>query len=705
MLETVANIGLLFFLLLTGLELDLNAVRHSGKAALAIAMAGIQLPFILSIGTSYVYRSTIIKGAHQGPLDVFMGVALSITAFPVLARILAELKLLTTELGRLAMSAAALNDVVAWILLALAIALSGSGSPFISLWVLLSAAAFIICLAIFVRPVLAWMVRMSPEGEPVKEIYICTTLVIALAAGFVTDTIGIHALFGAFVVGIMIPKDGPFAGVLIEKVEDLVSGLFLPLYFVSSGLKTNVASIGGAKSWGLLVLVITNACVGKIFGTFLVSIMVRVPPREAIALGFLMNTKGLVELIVLNIGKDRKVLNDQAFTILVLMALFTTFITTPLVMAVYKPARPVVPYKHRTVQSVSETNSEFRLMACFYTSQNIPALINLIESSRGTKRCGLTVYAMHLLELSERSSAISMIQRARRNGLSFWSRRGKAVGGDGGTMIEVAFESYQKLSSVSIQPTTAISHLNSIHEDIIAAAFNKRAALIILPFHKMLHFDGSLRSINNTYHVVNQRVLRHAPCSVAILVDRGFGGAAQVSTKDVKYFIHVLFFGGHDDREALAYASRMAEHPGISLNVTRFMATNSLSLSQASEDKTADNMAIEVINAKAEGINMGYQERVVKNHAEVARAIRDVARGTNLLLVGRSPQVEEALLENHYCPELGPVGGYLASEEFTATASVLVVQCNDPNSDPYSKQYSTEGEASATDMDIEAELN
>ena len=304
----MANLGLLFFLFLVGLELDLKALRHTGKKVLSIAAAGISLPFALGVGASIVLRATISKNVDEAPFLVFMGVALSITAFPVLARILAELKLLTTDVGRMAMSAAAVNDVAAWILLALAIALSGTGrSPIIALWVFLCGFGFVLCSSLIAPPIFRWMARRCPEGEPVNEMYVCATLAAVLAAGFVTDAIGIHALFGAFIMGILIPKEGPFASALVDKVEDLVSGLFLPLYFVSSGLKTDVATIRGLQSWGLLVLVIFTACLGKIAGTIAVSLCCRMPVREALALGFLMNSKGLVELIVLNIGKERKV--------------------------------------------------------------------------------------------------------------------------------------------------------------------------------------------------------------------------------------------------------------------------------------------------------------------------------------------------------------------------------------------------------------
>ncbi|KAJ0557657.1 putative cation/H+ exchanger, sodium/solute symporter superfamily [Helianthus annuus] len=236
-LESVASIGLLFFLFLVGLELDLSSIRRSGKRAFAIAAAGISVPFILGIGVAFILRKTIEGADKVGYAQylVFMGVALSITAFPVLARILAELKLLTTRVGETAMAAAAFNDIVAWILLALAVALAGNGdeggahkSPLVSVWVLLSGCAFVIFMMVAIRPVMNWVAqRCSPEHDTVDEAYICLTLATVMVSGFITDLIGIHSIFGAFIFGLTIPN-GDFAEKLIQRIEDFVSGLLLP---------------------------------------------------------------------------------------------------------------------------------------------------------------------------------------------------------------------------------------------------------------------------------------------------------------------------------------------------------------------------------------------------------------------------------------------------------------------------------------------
>ncbi|KAL6009004.1 Cation/H(+) antiporter 19 [Asimina triloba] len=378
------------------------------------------------------------------------------------------------------------------------------------------------------------------------------------------------------------------------------------------------------------------------------------------------------------------VLNDQAFAILVLMALFTTFITTPLVTVVYKPARRVPAYKHRTVQR-KNPESELRILGCFHSSRSIPTLINLIESSRGTRRRGITVYAMHLMELSERSSAISMVHKARRNGLPFWNKTSDAAS----DRIVIAFEAYQQLSHVSIRPMTAISHLSSIHEDICTSAQQKRAALILLPFHKHQHFDGSMVSLSHAFRHVNLRVLRQAPCSVGILIDRGLGGTTQIYSSDVSLTAVVLFFGGRDDLEALAYGCRIAEHPGMQVSVVRFVARAGTSLMGGSGESVAvgmeanesagDDECVAELRSKinASSSSMTLEEKVVESTEEVVEAVKSMNR-CNLFLVGRMPPVASLARERTDCPELGPVGCLLASAEISTTASVLVLQQYDP---------------------------
>jgi len=374
-----------------------------------------------------------------------------------------------------------------------------------------------------------------------------------------------------------------------------------------------------------------------------------------------------------------QVLNDQTFAIMVLMAVFTTFITTPLVTAVYKPARKGrADYKHRTIWRKS-ANSQLRILACFHGARNIPSLINLIEASRGIqKRDDLCVYAMHLKELSERSSSILMVHKARRNGLPFWNK-----GHSHSNHVVVAFEAYRQLGKVSIRPMTAISSMANIHEDICATAERKEAAVIILPFHKHQGLDGSLNITRNDFRSVNKRVLEHAPCSVGIFVDRGLGGTSHVSASNVSYHVTVLFFGGGDDREALAYGGRMAEHPGIKLVVIRFVV-EPMNEGEISRVDMGDSSGTKVISQDEQFLDefkvktanddsIIYEERIVKDAAETVAIIHEF-NSSSLFLVGSRPVSEVALaLKSSECPELGPVGGLLASQDYLTTASVLVL--------------------------------
>ncbi|KAJ0258866.1 hypothetical protein HA466_0075900 [Hirschfeldia incana] len=622
-LESVASIGLLFFLFLVGLELDLAALAHTGKKAFAIALAGICLPFCLGAAISPFLRRAMEEehgSAGYWQFLLFIGVAFSITAFPVLARILAELKLLTTSVGQTALAAAAFNDIAAWILLALAVALPGSHdhhkhiSPLISIWVLLSGVAFVAFMFFVIQPAMRWTFQYYDRTR--HEACICLTLAGVLVSGFITDLIGLHSIFGAFVFGLIIPKSGVCSERLVERIEDFVSGLLLPLYFASSGLKTDVNKIRGTEAWGILALVISTACAGKIIGTFLMAMVCTIPARESLTLGFLMNTKGLVELVVLNIGREKKVLNEEMFAILVVMALVTTFMTTPLVVVIYKPLN-----NHGLDSTTSEGKGKLRILACVRSPLDVPCIIKIVESL-STPNESVTLYVMHLMELTDRPSSISMVQRTRRNGVPFIHRLCKGRSRD---EIEDAFSIYEQVrdqkQKIKIRHLKSVSALGTMHEDICHVAEHKKVWMIVLPNMVM------------GWGVVNQRVVEYAKCSVAVLSHQE-AGESSISSGEGPKRVGVVFIGGHNDRKALEIGSRMAQNPKIIVTLLR-LSDNTITSPYC--EKEIDEVAVEEFKKQCQGESVEYEEIVVEG--SLADFIKAMGRMEYELVVVGDQQV------------------------------------------------------------------
>ncbi|ERM99916.1 hypothetical protein AMTRI_Chr10g225100 [Amborella trichopoda] len=730
-LETIANIGLVYFLFIVGLEMDINVIRRTRAKALLIAGAGMVIPFVIGISSSFLLKESVSENVSQVTFLLFLSVGLSITAFPVLARILAELKLLNTELGRLAMSAAIINDVCAWVLLALAIAVNDRDkNALASVWVVLSGVVFVLFSLLVLRPAVTWVTRKTTEGEAVSEIYICAIMLGVMVCAFTTDIIGIHPVFGAFMFGLVIPN-GSLGGALIEKLEDFTSGLLLPLFFAISGLRTNVMTITNEDTWAILMLVIVLACAGKVVGTLVVALFMKMTPREGIALGLLMNTKGLIEMIVLNIGMDKKVLDESSFAIMVIAAVIMTGMITPVVTTIYKPARRFLPYKRRTVEK-GKPESLLRMLVCVHTSRNVPTIINLLEASHATKKSPISVHALHLVELTGRSSAMIIVHSSRKSGRHMNRTEAESE------HIVNAFENYVGVSGVAVQLVTAMSPFATMHEDICNLAEEKRAALIILPFHKHQTVDGGLETTNPAFRTINQNVLVNAPCSVGILIDRGLGGTTGISASHVCHHLAVLFFGGPDDREALAYASRMAEHPGVSLTVVRFLPGDEavepeFPVADTLYQDDSKNLRILTVltdNDREHHLDDGYiaefrlrtvgdesimyTEKVVNNVEESIAAIRSMDSIHDLFVVGRAQRVSSlttGLTDWSECPELGPIGDLLASSDFAATVSVLIMQQyvgvlpqevvgtpNSPQREPYLHNVSHRNSAVVQDM-------
>jgi Kef-type K+ transport system membrane component KefB len=336
-LNAISQIGLLLFMFLIGLELDLKLIRKQGSNALVISYASILVPFLLGFILSlYLYPRLSDSSVRFSHFALFMGIAMSITAFPILARILAERKMLKTELGVLAIACAAINDVVGWVILALIIFLVRASEASLPLWAtLLGLAVYLIVMLIPVRHFLQRVEKRFEKQGNLTQGVLAILLFVVLVSSLTTEMLGVHALFGAFLAGAMMPKTPKFVHSITEKLNDVAVVLLLPIFFASTGLRTSIGLVSGPEMWFYSLLVIFVAIAGKLGGSALTARYMGAPWRKATALGILMNTRGLMELVLLNIGLDLGVISPALFAMMVIMALFTTFITAPLLEWVY----------------------------------------------------------------------------------------------------------------------------------------------------------------------------------------------------------------------------------------------------------------------------------------------------------------------------------------------------------------------------------
>jgi Kef-type K+ transport system membrane component KefB len=329
-LAIYSQLGVILYLFLVGLELDLAVVKQRGPTTIAISHASILVPFLLGSGFALILYPVL--GTSDVPFTVFalfVGVSLSVTAFPVLARILTDRHISRSEMGAVALTCAAIDDVTAWCLLALAVSIAHSQASD-ALRTFAMTVAFVIMAVFVLAPVIRRLLPAIDRSENLTRTAVTIAFVAMLASSMTTEYIGIHGFFGAFLIGAVIPHTSRIAEELNRRLSDFVAVLFLPAFFAYTGLRTEIGLVSGVQNWALCGAIVFLACLGKFGGTFVAARLTGLSPRDSAALGVLMNTRGLVELIVLNMGLDLGVISPTLFTMLVIMALVTTFMTTPL---------------------------------------------------------------------------------------------------------------------------------------------------------------------------------------------------------------------------------------------------------------------------------------------------------------------------------------------------------------------------------------
>ncbi|ROV91064.1 hypothetical protein VMCG_09584 [Cytospora schulzeri] len=632
-LNNVANLGLIIFLFLVALEVDVRLFTRNWKIALSVGLAGMILPFGLGFAIAWgLYNQFRVESdlddINFGVYALFIGTALAITAFPVLCRILTELKLLRSSVGVTVLAAGIGNDVTGWILLALCVALVNNDSGLAALWALLCTVGWALFLVFGVRPCFVWCLRRtgSIQNGPTQGMVSLTLLLVLLSAWF-TGIIGVHPIFGAFLVGLICPHEGGFAIKLTEKIEDLISVLFLPLYFALSGLSTDLGLLNNGITWAYVVGVIAVAFSGKIIGGTLAARLNSMEWRESFTIGVLMSCKGLVELIVLNIGLQAGILSQRTFTIFVVMALVTTVATTPLTNWLYPPWYQTKMEKWRRGETDKDGNpmpgfhgedsaeklnsAQVHRLLVYLRLDSLPSLFTFISllgpdkeakllnateeyevTEKGedqvttqpiTKR-PLEVHGLRILELTERTSSVMQVTE----GEEYYSERDPVVN---------AFRTFSQLNDVAVSGRVSIVPESSYAETLTREASDTSSDFVLVPWSEYgsITEDASVPFLTSAQDRYNgrghldfiNRTLENPTCNTGIFINHGFGGIGPAERpnnnnnllrraksasimKDKSHQIFVPFFGGVDDRVALRFALQLAGNPNVVLTVAHF---------------------------------------------------------------------------------------------------------------------------------------
>lgn len=335
-LSALSQIGVVVFMFLVGLGINPRELKSHGHAAVLTSHVSITAPFVLaSVLAIYLYPRLSDSSVPFTNFALFMGAAMSITAFPVLARILSERNMLQSRLGTVAIACAAVDDVTGWCILAYIVLLIRSGNSGSSIWLTVGGLiAFALVMVYGVQRLLRRFETHYQESGRLSENAIALMLLLALLSALFTEWLGIHLLFGSFLLGAIMPKEQKFVRYVLDRFETIVVALLLPLFFAFTGLRTNVGLVKGREMWMYCGVIIVVATVGKLGGSMVAAWWTGMPVREAAGLGTLMNTRGLMELVILNIGLDIKVISPALFSMMVLMALVTTFMTSPVLQAI-----------------------------------------------------------------------------------------------------------------------------------------------------------------------------------------------------------------------------------------------------------------------------------------------------------------------------------------------------------------------------------
>ncbi|XP_052490357.1 cation/H(+) antiporter 4 [Gossypium raimondii] len=636
-IDTVSMFGFALFLFLTGVKMDMKLALRTTKRSVGIGVVSLLSSILVGAAINETFKQP--NQTEQVKTERLIGTVIeALTSFSVIACLLAELKILNTELGRLALTSAAVGDLSTMFLVhVMSLSRNFTASPLLVIERVVIMFCFITLIIFVFRPLMYWVIKRTPDGGPVAEVYITATMMVALGCAVFTHWTDRSPLIGAFLFGLAVPDGPPLGSALIDKFECFINAFFLSIYVIASTLRAN-------------------------FGNM-----------DSLAFGLVMSSKGIVQLSHYSTFRDNQVLSETGFTAMVIAILVNATIIPILVRFLYDPdSRKYAAYEQRNIMHL-KPDAELRILACVHTSDNVPAMINLLDLTYPTRESPNVVYVLHLIELMARNSPVFIAHHNHESSTATTKSFEKII----------PFYRYEgnNWGLVTVNAFTVITPRKLMHEDICMMALDKQTSFIILPFHRKWSIDGSLEEENNVVRNLNCTVLDQAPCSVGILIDRGRRQKPMKPSSPSSCSIGMLFLGGKDDREALMLAKRMARGPRVKLTVTRLIEYQDCS-DVVDWDTVLDTEMLKDVKQNngvlGNGYDITYVEEVLHCGSQTIKLVRSIANDYDLMIVGRHYGVESVLLaglsEWSEFPELGILGDLFASMDLNSRVSILVVQ-------------------------------
>ncbi|XP_012069212.1 cation/H(+) antiporter 1-like [Jatropha curcas] len=689
----------ILFMFLIGLETDIPYMRRNFRQASIIAYGGIIVCTIFGAAiTVFVIRMMIIN-EHKFIFAQIVMIILASSASPVVIRLVTELKFETADVGRLAISSSLINEMSCLLWYDIVIAFT-SGKMF-------GHGVLCICFTVLItivnRSLAVWYNGRRNDQKYLPGTDVLTILSLIIFFSFVIEEFGYNSTLSCFLIGVMFPREGKTARTLLHKLTYSVNNFILPIYFGFSGFQFDVNYLASYRNFMVVILVMLLSTGGKIIGTLVACHYLKIPRTEGTILAFILNLKGNGELLLIDaVPKSKKYDWDENFhNLVIIVIVLNTVIAGPVVSCILKIEEKYFSHSNSSLE-FDDPENELRMLVCVYSSRHISAKIGLISALSGFKRTPIIPYMMHLVELPKKRCKTQLMYHELEDGDQYSDE--EEYDENDALEINDAVDIFSIESKILVYQNKIVSSFANMYEEVCNKAEDLRVSIVILTFHKHQRLDGIMEDSKEGAKITNQKVINHALCSVGIFVDRGQTGFRQPSL-DFEQNVLTLFFGGPDDREALALSKRIAAHPNINLTVIRFLEATVgeqdatvnksdevlLTISNSQVETAIDNVFLEdFYNRYVASSKVRYMEKHVGNELETVNVLREIKDIYSLIIVGkggRGPSpMTNGLSDREECPELGAIGDLLASSELDISGSVLVIQQHSSRN-PYNFMY------------------